>query len=119
MAKITFRLPGKEQYSYAEVEFDHDLRIMSSEEVAEELKVAVAALDRAYPDAAERPTTAAAPQAAAATTGSANARTCPHGEMKLKEGRSAKGVWSAWMCSERDRAQQCKPIDGTTGKPWS
>jgi hypothetical protein len=118
MAHLVFRLPGHEQYSYVEVSFDTDLRL-GTEGVADELKAALEALNEAYPKKAA-PAAAGPSQPAAAPAQSADPlRTCVHGNRTLREGKSAGGkAWGAWMCPEKDRSQQCKPLDFITGQPW-
>jgi hypothetical protein len=118
MANLVFRLPGKEMYSYVEVTFDSDLRDLDGDSVAEELKTALAALNAAFPESA-RPIVAATVASPVQSASPASGRTCSHGEMKLREGKSAKGNWAAYMCPERDRANQCKPVDAVTGKAWA
>jgi len=110
MAKITFRLPGKAQYSYAEVEYDSYAEVDQGE-----LKSVLIDLDSTFPD-----TPAAPVQNTPEPVGTANAsgRTCQHGNMKLQEGSSARGGWAAYMCPSTDRAQRCQPVDAVTGKSW-
>lgn len=59
-----------------------------------------------------------AQQGAYGAPAAANARVCSHGPMTLKEGRSQRGPWSAWMCNWGDNATKCQPVDAVTGKSW-
>lgn len=62
--------------------------------------------------------TQVAPQAVSVAQGASNARTCVHGTMTLKEGRSGKGPWAAWFCGWGDKATQCQPVDAVSGVEW-
>lgn len=120
MADITFRLPGREQYSYAEVTFtSEEYTEPGPYPVADLLKQALDDLNATFPQAAGQ-SSAGASQAPVASqhVGGQQAPSCVHGQRILKNGTSARGAWSAWMCPNRDRNTACKPVDAVTGKSW-
>lgn len=108
MADIIFRLPGKEQYSYAEVSVSQDE--VSGDEGAvyltEILENALSALNAVYPNAGAvraASTPQDAPPVAAKSNGAET--TCVHGNRT----RVAKANWVAWFCPQpKDAADQCK-----------
>lgn len=117
MPKITYRLPGREQYSYAEVEFDdNDVRTMSPEELRSFLDGALSDLDNTYPQSDARPVQQA-PQAAPQAAPAAGGRNCAHGARTHSTGVSARGPWQAYFCPLKDKAQQCTPEWIKQGQP--
>jgi hypothetical protein len=109
MANIVYRLPGREQYSYAEVTFTPDELFgpdaLSGDERLELLKTALADLDQVYPKAAA-PVGQVAPQNTQ-PSGTVGPFDCAHGPRKHAKGQSAKGPWQAYFCTHQDKAQQC------------
>lgn len=121
MANITFRLPGREQYSYAEVSVAHE-EISGPDGpdfLAEILANSLAALNLTYPEA-ERPAAPAAlqdarPAPAAPATGG---QQCLHGERKHVKGKSAKGPWQGLFCPQpKGSNDSCSPVWLKTGEP--
>lgn len=113
MAKITYRLPAKEPYSYAEVELTLDDLVgpdmLSAEERINLLQSALADLDGIYPDAPDRPNFAATQDSPAPAFDPTDKATCVHGARKHSSGKSAKGPWQAYFCQHPDKPQQCPP----------
>lgn len=110
MANIVYRLPGREQYSYAEVTFNtDDPEYVDPASRLEVLQGALADLDLVYPAALAR---AAQPEPqdarpAAPAGGKSNGAdtTCVHGPRN----RVAKANWVAWFCPQPQGAtDQCK-----------
>jgi hypothetical protein len=115
MAEVIFRLPGNEQYSYAEVKFDGDeYDQLSGDEVQSKLFAAWADLNATFPSAGSSNNS----PAPGGTVQQSNIPSCPHGQRVEKSGASARGQWRAYMCPSKDRNNQCKPIDAVTGQPW-
>jgi len=108
MANIVYRLPGKEQYSYAEVTFNtDDLEYADPAARLEVLQGALTDLGLVYPEAAARPAPAAAtgPRDAVPAKSNGADTTCVHGNRS----RVAKANWVAWFCPQpQGAADQCK-----------
>jgi len=109
MAEIIYRLPGKEQYSYAEVKLtDDELYGPDALDVQDLLAKALSELNAAFPNATGSPSVSGY-QGQAAGPQAGSGHTCAHGERVYKSGTSAKGPWAGWMCPSKDRNNQCKP----------
>lgn len=110
MANIVYRLPGKEQYSYAEVTFNtDDQEYVDPVARLEVLQGALTDLGLVYPEAAARPASGAVgtAQQPAPAGGQSNGAdtTCVHGQRN----RVAKGNWVAWFCPQPKGApDQCQ-----------
>jgi hypothetical protein len=129
MPDITFRLPGREQYSYAEVTFSaNELLTLNPSELQTTLQGALSDLDATYPqDAAPQaapvqqaaPVAQQQPQQAAPAPGG---QQCMHGPRKHFAGVSAKGPYQALFCPRPKGQDQCSPVWLKTGEPgwvWS
>jgi hypothetical protein len=117
MAEIIFRLPGNEQYSYAEVKFESDeYDQLSGDEVQSKLFAAWTDLNATFPNSGGS-NSSPAPSGTSQQSNS-NIPSCPHGQREEKSGASARGPWKAYMCPSKNRNNQCKPIDAITGQPW-
>ena len=129
MANITFRLPGREQYSYAEVSFDTNEPDYVQETVQAILKDALADLDAVYPEtgrqtapAADQTYTAPAATVVPVPPGTPESMTCKHGLRKHSKGTSGKGTpkeknWQALFCPQPKGAPSCSPKWLTAGEP--
>ena len=112
MANIIFRLPGREQYSYAEVSVTHE-EIDGPEGEAflsELLANTLASLNLTYPTAEAQPAAQAAPA-------DSNIPSCAHGPRKHAKGQSARGQWQALFCTQPKGPSQCQAIFLKTGEP--
>lgn len=116
MANVVFRLPGREQYSYAEVTFTaEETETLSAPEVETILFDALERLNATYPQSA-----APAPQGG--YSGPQDARpgdprtTCNHGARKHSKGRSGKGPWQALFCTQ-PKGSACDPVWLKEGDP--
>lgn len=119
MANITFRLPGREQYSYAEVSVTNDEIDGPDGQglLASLLTDALAALNLAYPEA-ERPAAPQASQSAPQAAPAAGGQQCIHGERKHVKGKSAKGPWQGLFCPQpKGAAGSCDPVWLKQGEP--
>lgn len=118
MADITFRLPGREQYSYAEVTVtSEEYYAEGPDSVSDLLLKALTDLNAAFPQSDARPTQQA-PQAAPQAAPAANGPTCAHGPRKWAKGTSARGEWQGMFCSQPKGApDQCSAIWLKNGQP--
>lgn len=107
MADITFRLPGREQYSYAEVHVNYsEIEGPEGEHfLGDLLATSLAAINLTYPKA--EPPAQAAP---ATATQSADGPSCQHGPRKHAKGTSARGVWQALFCPLPKGQGQCPTV---------
>jgi hypothetical protein len=118
MAEVIFRLPGREQYSYAEVKF-------TAEEYAEpgpigiqeQLAEALAYLNGTFPGSSGGSNSGAA-QSGPSQQSNNGGHNCVHGPMNYVKGGSGNRTWQAYMCQNPDKSNRCKPIDAITGQPW-
>jgi hypothetical protein len=118
MATITFRLPGREQYSYAEVSFDTNEPDYVQETVQAILKDALADLDAVYPETVRPAPVAAAPVAQPAPQAApSDIPSCAHGPRTHRKGTSAKGQWQALFCSQPKGPTQCQAVWLKAGEP--
>lgn len=124
MANVTFRLPGREQYSYAEVTFTaEEYTEPGPYPIADLLKQALDDLNATFPASTGQSNSGGyqAPSGGGQSQQSSNQSdtpSCVHGQRVLKNGTSSRGQWSAWMCPERNREHKCQPLDAVTGKLW-
>jgi hypothetical protein len=126
MANITFRLPGREQYSYAEVSVTNDEIDGPDGQglLASLLSDALAALNLTYPEA-ERPVAPVAvlAPAAAPQVAPADGLSCIHGVRKHSKGISGAGTpkqreWQALFCPQpKGAAGSCDPKWLKQGEP--
>jgi hypothetical protein len=107
MADITFRLPGREQYSYAEVHVDYsEIEGPEGENFLGNLLAAsLAAINLTYPKA-EAPAQVSPAQAPPVAGGPS----CQHGPRKHAKGTSARGAWQALFCSQPKDQGQCPAV---------
>ncbi len=119
MAEVIFRLPGREQYSYAEVKFDEDeLTGPGGFEAAQELlKTALNELNAVFPGSSGGSNSGAA-QSGPSQQSNNGGHNCVHGPMNYVKGGSGNRTWQAYMCQHPDKSNRCKPIDAITGQPW-
>lgn len=120
MAEVIFRLPGKEPFSYVEVS-TNDVEANEPDFEERVLQAAISSLNSLYAGAGTASGGQQPTQSNSRPSGVPDYARCTHGDMTLRKGQSGKGPWEAYMCSAKNRDEQCKPVwmDLKTGRPQS
>jgi hypothetical protein len=117
MAKLTYRLPGKPQYSYVEVETTFEEA--NEPDFIDKLKAALEDLNEVLPTSGGGNSSGGSQQASGGQQNLPAFAHCKHGDMKYNEGGTGRRAWKAYFCSEgKDSPDKCQPVDATTGKEW-
>lgn len=116
MADLTYRLPGKEPFSYVEVVTDLDE--LNSPDGENILREALDALNALFPSAGTATAGGYSRPAPASDPSLPDFAHCKHGDMLYKEGGSGRSKWKAYMCQSKDRNDRCQPRDAVSGNEW-
>lgn len=117
MAKLTYRLPGKAQYSYVEIEADTEEA--NDPQFLDTLKAALEDLNEVLPTGSTSGSSGGSQQASGGQQNLPAFAHCKHGDMKRAQGGSGRRAWDAYFCPEpKESNDKCQPVDANTGKEW-